>query len=37
MPNAFPEGLNISDVSPVTYIDSIMNGEFAGPEKPDSV
>ncbi|BCR92277.1 Zn(II)2Cys6 transcription factor [Aspergillus chevalieri] len=25
MPNAFPDGLDISDVSPVTYIDSIMN------------
>lgn len=29
MPNAFPDGLNVSDVSPVTYIDSIMNGESA--------
>lgn len=30
MPSAFPDGLNISDVSPVTYVDSIMNGELTG-------
>lgn len=26
MPNVFPVGLDALDVSPVTYIDSIMNG-----------
>lgn len=28
MLNAFPDGLDLFDVSPVTYIDTIMNGEF---------
>lgn len=26
--NAFPDESDLFDVSPVTYIDSIMNGEF---------
>lgn len=28
MPNLFPDGFDMLDVSPVSYIDSIMNGEF---------
>lgn len=31
MPNLFPDGFDTLDVSPVSYIDSIMNGE---PEPP---
>lgn len=28
MPNLFPDGLDLLDISPVSYIDSIMNGEL---------